>query len=92
MQIIWDEKWELRIFLSQISAKREKFFNAYSKSCLVDAAVCVTKTKDCIKNSDPFASSWLKCAAYYIADAIVLANHKRPKCWQIINDLVLHTC
>lgn len=77
MQIIWDEKWELRIFLSQISAKREKFFNAYSKSCLVDAAVCVTKTKDCIKNSDPFASSWLKCAAYYIADAIVLANHKR---------------
>jgi hypothetical protein len=78
MQIIWDEKWELRIFLSQISAKREKFFNAYSKSCLVDAAVCVTKTKDCIKNSDPFASSWLKCAAYYIADAIVLANHKRP--------------
>src|SRR3972149_6861131 len=31
MQIIWDEKWELRIFLSQISAKREKFFNAHSK-------------------------------------------------------------
>ncbi len=78
MQIIWDEKWELRIFLSQISEKRDNFFNAYSKSCLVDAAVCVTKTKDCIKNSDPFVSSWLKCTAYYIPDAIVLANHKRP--------------
>lgn len=78
MQIIWDEKWDLRIFLSQILEKKEKLFNAYSKSCLVDAAVCATKTKDCIKNSDPFASSWLKCAAYYIADAIVLVNHKRP--------------
>jgi len=78
MQILWDEKWELRIFLSQILEKKEKLFNAYSKSCLVDAAVCATKTKDCIKNSDPFASSWLKCAAYYIADAIVLVNHKRP--------------
>lgn len=78
MQIIWDEKWELRIFLSQILDKRDNFFNACSKSCIVDAAVCLTKTKDCIKNSDPFSALWLKCAAYYIADAIVFLNHKRP--------------
>lgn len=78
LQILWDEKWELKIFLSQISEKKEKIFNAYTKSCLVETAVCATKTKECIKNSDPFASSWVKCAAYYLADAIILTNNVRP--------------
>ncbi len=78
LQILWDEKWELKIFLSQISEKKEKIFNAYTKSCLVETAVCATKTKECIKNSDPFASSWVKCAAYYLADAIILRNNVRP--------------
>ena len=78
LQILWDEKWELKIFLSQILDKKEKIFHAYTKSCLVEAAVCATKTKECIKNSDPFASSWIKCAAYYLADAIILANNIRP--------------
>ena len=78
MHILWDEKWELRIFLSQISNKKDNFFNAYLKSCLVEAAVCLTKTKDCIKNNNPFSALWLKCAAYYIADTIILANKIRP--------------
>jgi hypothetical protein len=78
LQILWDEKWELKIFLSQILEKKEKIFNAYTKSCLVETAVCATKTKECIKNSDPFASSWVKCAAYYLADAITLTNKIRP--------------
>ena len=78
LQVLWDEKWELKIFLSQIQDKKEKIFKAYTKSCLVEAAVCATKTKECIKNSDPFASSWVKCAAYYLADAITLSNNVRP--------------
>ncbi len=78
MKILSDEKWELRIFLSQIKEKKEKIFKTYLKSCIIDAAVCVTKTKECLKNSDPFSSSWIKCAAYFIADAIVLSNFKRP--------------
>lgn len=45
---------------------------------MVETAVCATKTKECIKNSDPFASSWVKCAAYYLADAIILTNNVRP--------------
>ena len=28
------------------------------------------KQKNALKNSDPFSSSWIKCAAYYLADAI----------------------
>ena len=78
LQILWDEKWELKIFLSQISEKKEKIFKAYTKSCLIESAVCATKTKECIKNSDPFASSWVKCATYYLADAINLRNYIRP--------------
>ncbi len=78
MKIISDDQWELRIFLNTIKEKKEKIFNAYTKSCLIEAAVCATKTKDGIKNSDPFASCWVKCAAYFIADAILLSNFKRP--------------
>lgn len=78
MKILSDEKWELRIFLSQISEKKEKIFKTSAKSSIIDAAVCVTKAKEAIKNSDPFSSSWIKCAAYYLADAIVLSNNKRP--------------
>lgn len=78
LKILWDEKWELKIFLSKILEKKEKIFPAYTKSCLIEAAVCATKSKDAIKNSDQFGSSWVKCAAYYLADAIALANYLRP--------------
>jgi hypothetical protein len=78
LQILWDEKWDLKIFLSQISEKKEKIFNAYTKSCLIESAVCATKAKECIKNSDLFSSSWVKCSAYYLADAITLTNITRP--------------
>jgi hypothetical protein len=78
MKILSDEKWELRIFLSKISERKTKIFKTFAKSCIIDAAVCVTKTNECLKNSEPFSSSWIKCAAYYIADAIVLSNNLRP--------------
>lgn len=78
MKVLWDEKWDLKIFLSQVLEKKEKIFKAYAKSCLVEAAVCAVKAKEGLKNSDPFASSWVKCSAFYIADAILLANNKRP--------------
>ena len=78
MKILWDEKWDLKIFLSQVLEKKDKIFKAYAKSCLVEAAVCAVKAKDGLKNSNPFASAWVKCSAYYIADAIVLANNRRP--------------
>jgi hypothetical protein len=78
MKALWDEKWDLKIFLSQVLEKKEKIFKAYAKSCLVESAVCALKAKEGLKNSDPFASSWLKCSAYYIADAIILSNNRRP--------------
>ena len=69
MKILFDEQWELQILLSKIKDKKEQIFNAYIKNCLVDATVCITKTKNGL-DSDPYASTWLKCAAFFLADAI----------------------
>ena len=87
LEILNDEQWELRIFLSEIKEKKEKIFKAYAKSCLIDAAVCATKTKDGLKNSDPFASSWIKCSAFFIADAISILNSKRPSPAHMLENL-----
>jgi len=76
MTILLDEQWELRMLLSKIKEKKEQIFNAYIKNCLVEAGVCITKTKSGL-NTDPYSSSWLKCAAYFLADAISALNLQR---------------
>jgi hypothetical protein len=78
MQIISDEQWKLRIFLKEIKEKQTKISKSYIQSCLVDAGIYATKAKDSIKISDPLASVWVKCSAYFLADAISLINLKRP--------------
>ncbi len=78
MQIIFDEQWELKMLLSKINEKKHEIFRDYVKSCLIDTLFCISKTKDGLKNSDPFSSSWLKCGAYYLADAISGFNLQRP--------------
>ena len=78
LRIIQDEKWDLRMFKSKIKEKNEQITMASAKSCLIDASVCITKSNESLRNSDPFSSSWLKCAAYFLADAVCLLNLKRP--------------
>ncbi len=46
--------------------------------CLVDAGIFANKAKDSIKTNDPFAGIWIKCAAYFLSDAIFSINLKRP--------------
>jgi len=77
MTILLDEQWELRMLLSKIKEKKEQIFNAYIKNCLVEAGICITKTKNGL-NIDPYSSSWLKCAAYFLADAVSALNFQRP--------------
>jgi len=77
MTILLDEQWELRMLLSKIKEKKEQIFNAYIKNCLVEAGICITKTINGL-NTDPYSSSWLKCAAYFLADAISGLNFQRP--------------
>jgi len=78
LRILHDEKWDLRMLQSKIKEKNEQITKASAKSCLIDASVCITKSNDSLKNSDPFSSSWLKSAAYFVADGICLLNLKRP--------------
>ena len=78
MKTILDEQWELQMLLSKINESKEKIFNDYAKNCLFDSLFCLTKSENGIKSSDPFASSWQKCAAYFIADAISVLNSTRP--------------
>jgi hypothetical protein len=78
MKIILDEQWELQMLLSKIKGSKEKIFNDYAKNCLFDSLFCLTKSENGIKSSDPFASSWQKCAAFFIADAISILNSTRP--------------
>ena len=77
MTILLDEQWELRMLLSKIKEKRQQISNAYVKNCLVEAGVCITKAKHGL-NSDPYSSSWVKCAAYFLADAVSALNFHRP--------------
>ena len=77
MTILFDEQWELRMLLSKIKEKKPQISNAYIKNCLVEAGVCITKAKHGL-NSDPYSSSWIKCAAYFLADAVSVLNSHRP--------------
>ena len=77
MTILFDEQWELRMLLSKIKEKRQQISNAYVKNCLVEAGVCIAKAKHGL-DSDPYSSSWVKCAAYFMADAVSALNSHRP--------------
>ena len=77
LQIIQDDSWELRIFLSKIKEKRTSLFADFAKNSLIESMFCCQKTKDSIENSDNFASCWQKCASFYLADAITSLNSQR---------------
>jgi hypothetical protein len=78
VQIICDDQWKLRMFLSEIKEKHEKISDSYAQSCLVDAGIYAAKARDATKISDSLAPLWLKCGACFLADAISLLNSKRP--------------
>ena len=77
LEILHDPKWDLKIFLSKIKEKRGSILQAYSKKCIIESQVCLTKGKDGLATSIPFSSCWLKCAAYFLIDAILIRNNKQ---------------
>lgn len=78
MQIIQDESWELRMFLSKIKEKRLALYKDCAKNYLLESIFCCEKTKEEIKNSNIFSSCWQICASYFLADAIYLLNLYNP--------------
>ena len=85
MQIIHDETWDLRMFLSKIAEKRQQLFNDYAKNCLIESIFCCQKCIDGLKSKNPFAACWQKCASFYLADAICALNQKRPSPSHMLN-------
>ena len=77
LEIIQDESWELRMLLSKINEKRALFYRDFAKNSLIESLFCCQKTKESINSTDQFGSCWQKCAAFYLADAILSLNRQR---------------
>ena len=105
MKVLIDEQWNLRMFLTKIKTKSKQISNSYIQNCLVDAGVYAAKAKELVKSSDALADVWIKCASYFLADAIFLINSKRPSPTHMLeiirgfdknkinqNFLVVHQC
>jgi len=77
LKILKDDQWKLRMLLSKIREKDKMISNSYTKSCLVDAGIFANKARESIAEKNPFASIWVKCASYFIVDALFSINSKR---------------
>lgn len=78
MQILYDDQWELKMFLAKIREKHESILKAFTKSSIIESQICLTKAKNVLDKSDPFVSSWIKSAGYFLVDAILSLNNYRP--------------
>ena len=78
MQILHDEQWELKMVLAKIREKHESILKAFTKSSIIESQICLTKAKNVLDKSDPFVSSWIKSAGYFLVDAILSLNNYRP--------------
>ena len=87
LNIIQDESWNLKIFLSKISQKRDSLFSDFAKNSLIESIFCCQKTKDAIQSNDIFAACWQKSASYYLADAISSLNKHPSSPSHMLNSL-----
>lgn len=87
MQIIHDESWDLRMFLSKIKEKRLILYKDYAKNSLIESLFCCEKTKNGIKEDSVFASCWQKCASYFLADGILALNQCKPSPTHMLDTL-----
>jgi hypothetical protein len=87
MQIIHDESWDLRMFLSKIHEKQVSLFSDFAKNCLIESQFCCQKTKEAIESANVFAPCWQKCASYYLANAISAINHSRSSPSHMLDSL-----
>jgi hypothetical protein len=78
MNIINDNQWKLRMLLSKIKERKKQIATSHAMGCLVDTGILANKARDSLKTKDPFAGIWIKCASYFLADAILCLNLIRP--------------
>lgn len=77
MQIINDDSWELKMFLSKIKQKRVQLYRDNAKNLLIDSLFCSAKGTEGIKNNDVFSSCWVKAGAFCITESICSLNNVR---------------
>lgn len=87
MQILSDKQWELQMFLAKINEKQGLIYNTFTKNSIIESQICLTKAKDGLNKSDPFVSSWIKSAGYFLTDAILSLNIFRPSPSHMLNTL-----
>jgi len=78
LTILKDDQWKLRMLLSKIKEKDKMISNSYTKNCLVDAGILANRAREDIAAKNPFGPIWVKCASYFIVDALFSINSKRP--------------
>ena len=47
-RFLQDDSWNLKIFLSKISEKRNSLFSDFAKNSLIESIFCCQKTKDAV--------------------------------------------
>lgn len=86
LDVVSDDGWALRTALAHLRERRAAILGDYSRNCLADAMFCVSRVSDTLAMSDPLAACWSKCAALYLADALLLAHGVRPRPAHLLHD------
>lgn len=86
LDVVNDDGWELRTALAHLRERRSGILADYSRNCLADALFCVSRASGPAAAPDGLAACWAKCAALYLADAILLAHGTRPRPAHLLRD------
>lgn len=86
LDVINDDGWELRTALAHLRERRAWILADYSRNCLADALFCASRASGPAAAPGGLAECWAKCAALYLADAILLAGGRRPRPAHMLRD------
>lgn len=86
LDVINDDGWELRTALAHLRERRAGILADYSRNCLADALFCASRASGPAAAPDGLAACWAKCAALYLADAVLLAGGTRPRPAHLLRD------
>ena len=78
LQIIQDEKWDLKMLISKINEKKNTLFAVSAKNALVESQFALSKAKNALEHDDQFASCWIKCGVISLIDSILFQNRILP--------------
>jgi hypothetical protein len=78
LQIIQDEQWELKMFISKIHEKKNTLFSASAKNALVESQLAISKAKIALQQNDLFVSCWIKCGIISLIDSLLFQNQILP--------------